>query len=364
MKIARLQRVLRMVSILQSGRYFSPSELAERLSVTRRTVFRDLDMLRKAGIPYFHDEDRGGYKIDDSFFLPPLNLKLQEALALLLMTQHAGCSLPLRRQTQEAALKIESALPAHVQHHCGSLLRSSSISCPGQTLSEEQGEWFVLLQQAMRQQRKVEIEYASFFEKKAISTTLSPHHLHFAQRGWYVIGHSSLHEEMRTFKVSRIRKLTMSSCCYVQDKPFRIDEYLGNAWMLMPGDETYHVKLLFSQMVAGNVAEVLWHHTQRVTRHEDGKLTFEADVAGLDEISWWVLGYGDQVEVLAPEALRSQVAKIAGNLITMYQGGGEGSREVEGSGDKRAQTVKAEEQSSQVVQIEPEGHRTKGEEVT
>jgi len=46
--------------------------------------------------------------------------------------------------------------------------------------------------------------------------------------------------------------------------------------------------------VAGNVAEVLWHQTQRVEWNDDGSIEFHATVDGLGEITWWLLGYGSQ----------------------------------------------------------------------
>ncbi len=79
----------------------------------------------------------------------------------------------------------------------------------------------------------------------------------------------------------------------------------------------YHVKLRFAPKVAQNVAEVQWHGTQKTTFNEDGSLIAEFRVDGLGEISWWVLGYGDQVEVLAPAALRKQIAKIARRMVEL-----------------------------------------------
>jgi predicted DNA-binding transcriptional regulator YafY len=75
MKIERLQRIMRLVAILQTQRSSTPNDLAQQLNVTRRTIFRDLDMLRKAGIPCYYDEDKKSYALNESFFLPPLLLQ-------------------------------------------------------------------------------------------------------------------------------------------------------------------------------------------------------------------------------------------------------------------------------------------------
>ena len=70
----------------------------------------------------------------------------------------------------------------------------------------------------------------------------------------------------------------------------------------------------FSRLVAQNVAEVAWHKTQQVHHNEDDTLDFRVQVSGLGEIPWWVLGYGDQAEVLQPPQLRQIVAERAARM--------------------------------------------------
>jgi len=321
MKLSRLQRVLRLIGLLQSKRFYSPEKLAAKLEVSRRTIFRDLDLLRKVGIPYYFDEVKGGYRISEQYLLPPLNLNMLEALALLLTTQNAdcACAVPLRQPYQDAGMKVAGVLPGHIQYHCGEVLKGTSMRCAPHVRNMGQNYSFTLLQQAMRRRNKVKMTYNSFFEKRMIEIELSPYHLHFDRRAWYVIGYSSLHKEVRTFKLSRIKELETMFSRFVLDKPFSIENYLGQAWSLIPEGRIYHVKLRFAAKVAGNVAEVLWHRTQKLTEHKDGSLTFEADVDGLGEISWWIMGYADQVEVLEPGDLRRRLARMAQNTAKIYQ---------------------------------------------
>jgi proteasome accessory factor B len=75
----------------------------------------------------------------------------------------------------------------------------------------------------------------------------------------------------------------------------------------------------FDPLVADNVAEVVWHKTQKSKFLDDGSLLFEVKVSGLWEISWWILGYGDQAEVLEPKELRRMVAERAKRLAARYE---------------------------------------------
>jgi len=321
MKVPRLQRILRLLTLLQSDQYYRPAELAGELNISRRTLFRDLDMLFKAGIPYYFDDEKGGYRIDRNVLLPPLNFTLPEAMALMLVAQLAGNEggLPLQHQSRNAAMKIESMLPAHIRQQCGTAIKTSSSRFAAQARHQQLTDILNLLQQAIRRRRSVAITYISFYEQKQIDLTLDPYHLHFAQRAWYVIGYSQLHEQIRTFKLGRIKKAQILTCRYLMDKPFNIDDYFGDAWSMIPEGKIYQVKLRFASMVAGNVAEVLWHKNQKITCHDDGSITLEVKVDGLGEISWWLLGYGDQVEVLQPVALRRRVKKIAQKMTKIYR---------------------------------------------
>jgi len=84
---------------------------------------------------------------------------------------------------------------------------------------------------------------------------------------------------------------------------------------MVPEGRLYHVKLRFLPEVAYDVAEVQWHSTQTVTFDRDGSAIVEFRVDGLNEITWWILSYGDKVEVLAPRVLRQKVIEIALKVV-------------------------------------------------
>ena len=88
---------------------------------------------------------------------------------------------------------------------------------------------------------------------------------------------------------------------------------------MIPEGRIYNIKLRFLPKVANNVAEVQWHSTQKVTYNSDGSAIMEFRVDGLGEISWWILGYGDQVQVLAPKALRKRIVEMAKNMVKLNE---------------------------------------------
>ncbi|MCH7989771.1 MAG: WYL domain-containing protein [Planctomycetes bacterium] len=138
--------------------------------------------------------------------------------------------------------------------------------------------------------------------------SVSPYRLLFNRRSWYVIGRSSLHRQIRTFNIGRILAAEMLTSRFKIPERFSLDRYLGNAWSLIRDrKQTKKIVIRFQKLVAQNVAEVQWHKTQKLVWNDDETLDFHVTVDGMDEIMWWILGYGDQAEVLEPPELRELI---------------------------------------------------------
>jgi len=306
--------------MLQAGRGYNAEALAQACGVSRRTIFRDLDALRQSGVPLVYDDQEQRYHIPGTYFLPPTNFTPEEALALIVLCHDLGdqAQLPFFRPAQTAALKLASSLPERLREQLRARGEAVKIRMPPANPLAGQESIYEQLLEAVARRQSVRIGYHSPTEDE-ISTRLHPYRLLFSRRSWYVIGRSSLHRGTRTFNVGRIRRLERLDDHYQIPRGFSLQRYLRNAWHLIPepGPDR-EVVVRFSRLVAQNVAEVAWHKTQRLTFHADGTLDFQVTVSGLREVSWWIMGYGDQAEVLRPPELRRMIAGNAARMIEMY----------------------------------------------
>ena len=321
MKSSRISRVVQILTTLQAGEKYAVNDLAKMFGTSRRTIFRDLKELQTIGVPYHYNAKTGSYTIDPEFFLPPIDLNLQEALSLLLLVHKAGSQiqLPFKNSALLAALKIENNLPTKIRQYCNTTLRNISTRVDPQALMNLLDKTFAQLQKAITTKHKVNIKYHSLFESIIIDVELCPYHLMYNRRAWYVLGFSDVHKSIRTFKLNRIKELKSTERYFVGGESFDLYDYLGRAWSMIREGRIYNIKLRFLPMVANNVTEVQWHSTQKVTHNSDGSATIEFRVDGLREITWWILGYGDQVQVLAPKVLRNKVIEMAKNMIKLNQ---------------------------------------------
>jgi len=324
MSVSRIYRLLRLITMLQTKRDYTADQLARELEVSRRTIFRDLNMLEMAHIPYYFDAERGGYRISRHFFLPPINLTLVEALAVLMLTGRlrGGHQLPLISHGAKAAMKVESALPASIRKHVGSIIDRLHLNLAPASRHEGLDAMFDDLTGAIVEKRICKMVYISFYDQKQIATTVRPLHLVFMGRAWYVLAYAAKYRQVRTFKLGRIRKLTVTDRTFAEPEDVNVDEHFGQAWQMIPEGTLYHVHLHFEPKVAANVAEVNWHASQRVEWNDDGSVEFHATVDGLGEITWWILGYGDQVEVISPPPLRQRIASAATAVTDKYRAKG------------------------------------------
>lgn len=295
--------------------------MAKACNVGRRTIFRDLSALRDAGLPLTYDPKTERYAAG-GWLLPPVQLTADEAFALLGLAQEYGYrkKLPFYEAASNAARKIERTLPASVRRSVHR--QSAPIEIEGVELNHRVGKSgaFRQLIEAIAGKRALKITYESLTEWETIETQLHPYRLLFSQHCWYVLGHSSMHLEVRTFNLDRIASVTPLRKKYSIPRSFSLERHFRNAWHMIPFDgPDSHVVLRFSPFVARNVAEVTWHKTQQTKILPDGYLEFRATVSGLTEICWWILRYGDQVEVLKPARLRRMIAQRAANMAAMYK---------------------------------------------
>jgi len=315
METSRTARIIQILIALQSGQTYTVSDLAARMRISRRMAFQDLLDLQKAGVPIRHDAKAGHYTIDPNFFFRPPDLTIQETLGLSLLVHKAipFIHFPLRDSALLAFLKIENYMPPQIKLFCNRVLKSISIvSRPAVSITKN-----ILLQliEAILKKRVVNVEYCLPEQHKSIVFDLSPYHLLFNDHVWYVLGKSNPHREAHIYKLNQIKKLTVLDRCFAEDEKFDLKEKLGRAWLMVPEGKLYHIKLRFLPEVAHDVADVQWHDTQTVTFEDDGSAIVEFHVDGLSEITWWILSYGDKVQVLEPRILRQKIIEIAQNIV-------------------------------------------------
>jgi predicted DNA-binding transcriptional regulator YafY len=184
-------------------------------------------------------------------------------------------------------------------------------------------------EEAARERRTLEIVYYTMSRRSEGRRRVDPYRIWFFNGTFYLVGHCHRRGEVRIFALDRIRMLSVTKERFEVPEGFDLEAFLRPSLGVFQG-EPVRVRIRFAPEAAGYIREKVWHEGQAITPEADGSVVFEAEVAGLEEVRFWVLGWGSRAEVLEPEALREAVRAEARALVERY-----GGREEERAGGER-----------------------------
>ncbi len=308
-------RILKVQTLLQGNpRGLTPTELARRTGVTARTTYRDLRALEAMNIPIY--DQAGRILIDRNYFMAPVKFTLGEAMALLigarLWSRFTDAADP---DAADAFSKLAAVLPAPVAEYVHATV-TQMLKRPANPSYARTVQTLAL---AWAGRRVARIWYRPA-DADSPPRLIEPYFLEPSQIGHslYVVARDRGVGEMRTFKVERIARAELTADAYQIPADFDINTYLSPAWGIFHSGEPVEVRLRFFPPAAARVKESTWHPSQRLRLLPDGSVEMSVTVAGTVEITPWILGWGETVEVLGPPELRERVAEIGRALASRH----------------------------------------------
>ncbi|MBI3979579.1 MAG: WYL domain-containing protein [Chloroflexi bacterium] len=317
----RTARLLRVEHLLyQTPRGLKAREIAYLCGVNVRTTYRDLRALDfELKIPVWQDDD-GRYGIMPGYFLPPIHFTLSEAMTFYLSARLVARYADERDPNSESAFtKLASVLPPPISDHVRETVALLADHPDNPTFTRV----LDILTVAWARRRRVRIWYRwprpDGAVRKGDERLLDPYFIEPSGTGHscYVIGFDHYSNEVRTFKVERIRDIELTGDEYGVPDNWKARDYLKASWGISH-DVEVEIHLRFSRAVASRVKESIWHPSQRLADDSDGTLLFSVRVAGILEITPWILSWGDEVEVLSPAELRNHIGEIAQRHAALY----------------------------------------------
>ena len=301
MKNSRLFEILYLLVEKQS---VTAGELAERLEVSERTIYRDVDALSAAGIPVFTQKGQGGgIRLMDQFVLDK---------ALLSQTQQ-----------DEILFALQAILAAGGTSEKDTLTRLTAL------FRREGGDWleihftdwgsgaaerknFALIKSALLERRPLTFTYYGSAGEKS-RRTVEPARLAFKGGNWYLSAFCRIRQDWRLFRLVRMEdlKLEAENC-----PPRRPPEWLEAPPEVCPDTELH---LRFAPSAAWRVRD--YFHPRQIVPEPDGHLLVDC---AFPEDRWllsFLLSFGSQLEVLSPVRWRDILAREAKKLLSVYETG-------------------------------------------
>ena len=217
----RADRLFSLLLELRRGRVVTARRLAERLSVSDRTIYRDVADLQASGIP-IAGEAGVGYQLR-GFDLPPLMFDREEIEAMVLGARvvEAWGDGELAGAAATAVAKIEAALPRSRAH----LVEETRLYVPQYGERRADRLPFTRLRLAIRERRRVALRYADEAARES-ERTVRPLALAFHPPVWLLISWCELRNDFRNFRLDRIAACDATGESFTDEPGKSLADYL------------------------------------------------------------------------------------------------------------------------------------------
>ncbi|MEO5893460.1 MAG: YafY family protein [Ferruginibacter sp.] len=220
----RIDRLFGILTLLQSKKFVPAEKIAEKFSISVRTVYRDIKALIEQGIPVSFEASRG-YFIVQGYFLPPVAFNSDEANALLLMESvvYAFTDKSIQIQYSNALNKVKAVLRHSQKEKLEQLHQQIKLQLPPCLTNDY--EYLSILQHTISARTIIEFDYKN--NKEEVSRRKAePIGLIFYAFSWHLIAWCHLRQDYRDFKVSRVLKITNTETPFQKTDHIEVNDYM------------------------------------------------------------------------------------------------------------------------------------------
>ncbi|MFI6262784.1 helix-turn-helix transcriptional regulator [Micromonospora sp. NPDC051006] len=321
----RASRLLSVLLLLQAHGRMTATQLAERLEVSTRTIYRDVESLHASGIPLYGEAGHaGGYQLLDGWRTRLTGLTTEEADRLFL----AGLPGPADELGDGAVvaalqLKLHAALPPPLRERAALLQQRFHLDTAGWFADGDASAHLSPAADAVWRQRRIEVRYRSWAGE--VTRVLDPYGLVLKGGRWYVVAGRPGRDEPATYRVNQILALTtldegfdrpadfdLSSWWRGHVQQFRARLHRDEATVRLSPAGRARLREVASDVVVAAV------ESSAGPPDEAGWVTAALPIESLTHAHGDLLRLGAEVQVLAPTALRDRLAATAAALARLY----------------------------------------------
>jgi predicted DNA-binding transcriptional regulator YafY len=300
--------MLRLLSLLQTHRYWPGTELADRLEVSPRTLRRDVDRLRDLGYPVeAHRGVDGGYQLAAGAAMPPLLLDDDEAVALAIGLRAAaqGAVSGIEESSVRALAKLVQVMPPTLRRRVDALRTAMTPAVWGPSGPVVDAATLTVVAQACRDEERLRFAYTTR-AGDAFTRHVEPHRLVALGRRWYLVAFDLTRNDWRSFRVDRMENPRATGI------RFHLRELPAN------GDPVAFVRAGIENLSAAYAIDVVVHAPAETVRKVVGHWAKVEDLASercrlqmsTDSLDWPMLVLGAcaaEFEVVQPAELRERL---------------------------------------------------------
>ena len=300
----QISRLFEIVYILMNKKNTTAKELGEHFEVSQRTIYRDIETLCQAGIPIYTTKGKGGgIALMENFVLNKSVLSEREQNDIL--SALSGFKAITKEDTGQALSKLGAMFGNK---------RSDwiEVDFSNWNRTEEDKDKFNLLKDSIMSCNVIAFYYYNSNGEKSFRS-IEPYKLVFRSQAWYLFGYCRDRQDVRYFKVSRMRDLK------VENENFQINQKAFLTSAEPPVTITYP-KLSVHLRVSSEMGYRVYDEfpQESISINEDGSFDIRSVLEYGNWIPGYLMSYEEHLEVLEPAELREQVIQKYQRALERY----------------------------------------------
>lgn len=299
----QIDRLFSITYYLLNHRSTTAKKLSEQFEVSVRTILRDIEIIGSAGIPIYTSQGTGGgIFLDKEYVLNKTALTDEEQQRIILALKSITATGQV--ETESLASKLGNLFSKAYTD-----VIEIDFSRWGKSHTDK-GKYEQLMS-AVIGSKKISFSYINMYMKKS-ERTVSPVKLKFQSKAWYLQAFIEDKNAYRTFKINRISDLCVHDEVFDKDKlPEHYDLEDGE-----PLPNLIQLELRFSPCATHRLYDDF--DTDDIIIESNGFCNIKVNVPETDWIYGYILSFGNEVEVIAPEHIKNRISKVAEEILKKY----------------------------------------------
>lgn len=309
----RIDRLAAIILQLQSRRLVKAQDIAEKFSISLRTVYRDIRALEEGGVPIL-GEAGIGYKLMEGYKLPPVMFSKDEASALLTAGKlvQSKTDSGISKHYNTALDKIKAVLRLAEKDHIEDLDEHIAVMNHPAIVQQPPSDLHLRpLLQAISNSSIIEINYTSIEKNERTRRKAEPVGIYYHGSHWYLIAYCQLRKDYRNFRTDKIEKLTITDDAFSKTHP-PLQSFIDK----MSAERKVHEIVIDAEpgIVKYFGEQKFYNGFVKEENHGDHiRLHFLS--GSLMGFARWFMLFGDHARIVAPLELNDMVSAIAENIL-------------------------------------------------
>lgn len=314
----RIDRVSAILIQLQSKKYVTATEIADRFGISIRTVYRDIRALEEAGVPLGAEPGKG-YSLVDGYRLPPVMFTPEEASSMLtaekIVEKMADRSVDSHYKS--AMYKIKAVLPEKEKQFLDRLNNNIEIfHTPPTHAVEAPNDCMLTIQRALADKKVLVISYRAAYNNQHVSDRMvEPVGLVFYSMAWHLVGYCRFRKDYRDFRLDRITRIALTT------EGFSIREVKSIHDFFQRNLSEYQLEqviLRFPKKDAGFIQSTRYYYGYIGEEVVGNQVEMNFIVNDLVYFCRWLLMYADVVEIVQNDKLKKMFMEHIGSIKNRF----------------------------------------------